>query len=249
MHINHNHIYHGTNLFSAKLIDQHGVWIYAQREATDFGRGYYLTDNLEQAMDWAQVRSLTPQISRSTLSMIGLSMKEFQHHPDTKVPALLQYRILPSELMKLNGLVFPLPSHPQWPAASKVWHSFVTLNRKGINLHSFDYVFGPVSKNKVSSTGKLDVFPDKNQLSLHTESSLQCLADMKIFTLINPPVEKEFLEISSPLAAYYKFIKDRLTNKSRISPVFSFPSEAVLEEPPSYWADLLNVTGFFRFPF
>ncbi len=239
MHFHENLVYHGTNLFSAKLIEQHGVWIYAQREATDFGRGYYLTDNLEQAVDWAKVRSLTPQISRSTLSMIGCTKKEFLHHPDTKVPALLQYRIHPSELIKLNGLIFPLPSHPDWQVASKVWHSFVTLNRKGGNLHSFDYVFGPVSKNKISPNGMIDYFPEKNQLSLHTASSLQSLMDIKIFT-VGFPEEKESIEISPPLSAYYKFIKNRLLQKSRISPLLSFPSQSVLEEPPSYWADLLN---------
>jgi hypothetical protein len=239
MQFNHNLVYHGTNLFSAKLIEQHGVWKYVQREATDFGRGFYLTDNLEQAMDWAHVRSLTPQISKSTLSMIGLSKKGFQNHPDTKVPAVLQYQILPLELTKMNGLIFPLPSDPDWPAAYKVWQSFVRLNRTGVSLHSFDFVYGPVSKNKVDQNGGIEFFRKKNQLSLHTAISLQCIEDLKIYTVMKPKKEDN-TPPTSTLAAYYEIIKNRLTQKSRISSVLSFPSQAILEEPPSYWADLLN---------
>lgn len=39
-------VYHGTNLFSAKVIRRYGVWLSVQRPLTDFGRGFYVTFHL-----------------------------------------------------------------------------------------------------------------------------------------------------------------------------------------------------------
>ena len=46
-------VYHGTNLFSAKVIQYNGVMLNAQRDLTDFGKGFYVTPNLEQAKKWS----------------------------------------------------------------------------------------------------------------------------------------------------------------------------------------------------
>lgn len=46
-------VYHGTNLFSANIIQQHGIWLSIQRRLTDFGKRFYVTFNFKQARNWA----------------------------------------------------------------------------------------------------------------------------------------------------------------------------------------------------
>src|SRR5690606_1477189 len=103
-------VYHGTNLFSARLIRKYGILLHAQRELTDFGIGFYVTPNRKQAIEWAYVKAKNPQVHPMMLNLVGLNKHEFLQHPDTKTPAFLTFTVDWSCLFSLNGLIFPMRS-------------------------------------------------------------------------------------------------------------------------------------------
>ena len=95
-------VFHGTNLYFAKLIKKYGVMLKAQRELTDFGKGFYVTTNKKQAIEWAQVKSKNSQMNPDFLKQ--LSIKD---HPAKKIPVLITFNLDFNRLIKLNGVIFP----------------------------------------------------------------------------------------------------------------------------------------------
>lgn len=82
-------VYHGTNLFSANLIRYYGILLHAQRELTDFGRGFYVTPNRKQAIEWAYVKAKNPQVHPDMLDLLGFNKHDYLQHPDTKNSCLI----------------------------------------------------------------------------------------------------------------------------------------------------------------
>src|SRR5213595_2840083 len=107
-------VYHGTNLFSAKVILYNGIMLNAQRELTDFGKGFYVTPNLKQAKEWSHVKAKNPQVNPTILVSLNLNKNQYLSHPETKIPALLAYSIDIYSLILLNGLIFPMPNESSW---------------------------------------------------------------------------------------------------------------------------------------
>ncbi|NUK29220.1 DUF3990 domain-containing protein [Parageobacillus sp. VR-IP] len=172
-------VYHGTNLFAAKIIRDIGIRLDAQRDLTDFGKGFYVTLNLQQAKSWAQIRAMHPQISPEILDQLNISKSQYFNHPDTKIPAYLAYELNLKELRQLKGKEFPLPHEPEWPHHQRSWERFVKECRAG-KKHHYDYVYGPVGGSHLTDPDKIKVSYTKDQLSLNSMKATRCLSKLKI---------------------------------------------------------------------
>lgn len=107
-------VYHGTTLFAAKLIQQNGIWLEAQRLRTDFGQGFYVTFSREQAKAWSYFRARNKQLSPHILNLLNLTESDYLNHPDTKIPAYLAFTVDIHALQRLHGRIFPLPHDEKW---------------------------------------------------------------------------------------------------------------------------------------
>jgi hypothetical protein len=106
-------LYHGSNMLVEK------PEINAGRRALDFGVGFYLTSNRDQAVRWAQVVALRRQQGFATLNCFDVDE---------------------SKLGLLKVLEFDGPNSD--------WLDFIVSNRKGTSeLSSFDLVIGPVAND------------------------------------------------------------------------------------------------------
>ncbi|OLO37061.1 hypothetical protein BTR23_14090 [Alkalihalophilus pseudofirmus] len=180
--LGHGTVYHGTNLFAATLIQRYGIWLNVQRNHTDFGRGFYVTLNKKQAVQWAKVRAEIPPVNKKLLKLLKISEEFYKQHPFTKIPALLMFKMDYNRLQQLNGFIFPLPHHPNWPFYKDVYTHFVYKCRHG-NPHNYDFVYGPVGKPHQTLWSTITFSKKKDQLSLNTLVSISMLKDMKIFIL------------------------------------------------------------------
>lgn len=172
--------YHGTINTHAKSISD-GIKLEFCNSQVDFGKGFYLTTNKEQALKWAT--------------------KKAKIHNDTEIgsqnfviPALVVCDIDVDLLNSLSGLIFKEENNH--------WARFVLANRT-INCTkyiphnrdmTYDYVYGPLADgNRLSllvaraeKTGEIDEFlqkilwskgrfPQQNQLSIHTERAIDLI--------------------------------------------------------------------------
>jgi Protein of unknown function (DUF3990) len=176
-------VFHGTNLFAAGLVQQYGVSLEAQRLLTDFGKGLYLTFNFKQAGRWASVRARNLQVSAELLKKLGIGKKEYLHHPAARIPAVISWDIDLEKLSQLNGRIFPFPDQPSWKKEKANWEAFVLKCRHG-QPHSYDFVYGPVAGGHFEHEEKLTVSKKKDQLSLHCDSAIQCLSNVKIIPVL-----------------------------------------------------------------
>ena len=109
-------LYHGSNI----LIDK--IDLRKSKPNKDFGRGFYLSDNEEQALEMAKFKTLT--LGGEPL----ISVFEFDENIITnntlKVKVFLDY--------------------------SEEWADFVFANREGLdNVEEYDIVYGPIANDTV----------------------------------------------------------------------------------------------------
>jgi hypothetical protein len=143
----HLTLYHGTDLPSAQSVVT-GIQVGLGRARTDFGKGFYATSWLNQAVYWAN--QIASRKSRRT---------------GTPVPAaVIQFEIARNVLANFETLVFTSET-----ANDDFW-DFVEHNRTGHIPHrppaggNYEVVFGPVSV----WPQKL-VIKDCDQISFHTD--------------------------------------------------------------------------------
>ena len=149
-------LYHGSTVAVRKPSLRPG------RPNADFGKGFYTTGNLEQAVRWANIK----REREGTLRAI-VSVYEFDE-------SLLEQSDL--NIRRFTG-------------ADESWLYFVADCRKS-RKHSFDIVQGPVANDKVFTTvnlfesGVLDAqaailqlraYKTYDQLSFHTEKVIRAL--------------------------------------------------------------------------
>ncbi|WP_221565351.1 DUF3990 domain-containing protein [Alkalihalobacillus sp. TS-13] len=108
-------VYYGTTLFAANIIKSYGIWIDIQSRLTDFGKGFYVTFNNYQALKWARVKAHQVQIPHHVLERLGITVKEYIHHPYSRIPAIMKFQIDTNLLKSLSGIIFPSTNHPLWP--------------------------------------------------------------------------------------------------------------------------------------
>ena len=157
-------LYHGSTMVVRKPNVKRG------RKRTDFGQGFYLTTNFEQARRWALLKQ---QREISTKAVV--SVFEF----DETILNNSSYNVL-----TYNG-------------PTEEWLNFVVKNRKTGTAHNYDYVMGPVANDQLYATiamyerGSLTVEAAIvqlkshvlfNQLSCHTDKAV---ANIKFLETIN----------------------------------------------------------------
>ena len=110
-------LYHGTNC-SFDVID-----LEKSKPNKDFGRGFYLSADYNQALDMARI-------------------KVNQMHCGE--PVVLKFEIKDEAMMNLNVL--------QFDDYSKEWAKFILANRNNLSnkpVHDYDVVIGPIANDKV----------------------------------------------------------------------------------------------------
>ncbi len=111
-------LYHGTN------VDFSDISLEKSQTGKDFGCGFYLSADREQAMKQAQYRSM----------LMGGS------------PVVLEYEFNDSALDNC-GL-----QYKHFDAYTKDWAEFIFANRMNCsrtNIHDYDIVYGPIANDKV----------------------------------------------------------------------------------------------------
>ena len=157
-------LYHGSTMVVRKPNVKRG------RKRTDFGQGFYLTTDFEQARRWALLKQ---QREISTKAVV--SVFEF----DETILNNPSYNVL-----TYNG-------------PTEEWLNFVVKNRKTGTAHNYDYVMGSVANDQLYATiamyerGALTVEAAIvqlkshvlfNQLSCHTDKAV---ANIKFLETIN----------------------------------------------------------------
>lgn len=171
--------YHGTISSFADSIAAE-IDLGAGRPFTDFGQGFYMTNNRNQAVEWAKRK-----------------YKDYAaQHPDAELtPALVKLILDTERLAGLGGLVFLDPDDR--------WADFVYNCRKagkdGILDHRYSYVCGALADGKIGQLlnrallGKITrqqfhhgirpVSRQQNQLSLHTVEAIGCIRSREVETI------------------------------------------------------------------
>ena len=138
------------------------------RQNADFGKGFYTTSNIEQAIRWANIKKERENSNRAVVSLY-----EFDES------------LLNNAEWNIRHFV----------GADEPWLYFVTDCRKGIS-HDYDLVLGPVANDKVFTTvnlfesGVLDAqaailqlkaYKTYDQVFFHTERSIRELKFLEAF--------------------------------------------------------------------
>ncbi|MFT4413898.1 DUF3990 domain-containing protein [Fredinandcohnia humi] len=184
-----NIVYHGTiSEYFNSLID--GIDISRSNDKTDFGKGFYVTLNFNQAMKFASVKS-----EAYNNQVREIKQKNPQAEIAFAVPLVFAYHLNTTQLLKLNGEYFT--------QISDNWAEFIYNNRIGYNKvksdyhnldQKFDFVYGDVADTNLFPTirkyslglisweeFKKGIQPYRftkvkyNQLSLHTPEAIECL--------------------------------------------------------------------------
>lgn len=110
-------LYHGTN------VAFNNISLLKSKPNKDFGRGFYLSPNYEQALEMAQIK--TEQLQEGTLIVMTFEIDE-------------------KEMEKLQILRFD--------EYNEDWAKFILANRNNSTkktIHQYDIVIGPIADDKV----------------------------------------------------------------------------------------------------
>ncbi|MHB1628563.1 MAG: DUF3990 domain-containing protein [Bacilli bacterium] len=172
-------LYHGTTLFFADVLRGNGVWLSVQRRSTDFGQGFYLTQDYSQAGKWACFRIAygIPAPHPSFLYKLGITWEQYQRDKRTIQPVIMQYTLNVVELRSTAfGVEFPLPKETNWNGRQMEARALIHKCRRQ-NSHTYDYVYGPVADgNAYGMPEEIQFHRTFDQLSLNTEQVLDRLS-------------------------------------------------------------------------
>lgn len=234
-------VYHGTNLFAATLIKHYGVSLEAQRIFTDFGRGFYVTFNLKQAVRWAKVRANSPQVSAKLLEKLRVNPADYLNHPSVHIPVVAAWDIDLQRILRLKGKISPFPNNPNWESSKSSWEDFVLKCRNGI-AHKYDFVYGPIAGGHFKNEKKIRVSKTKDQLSLNTYQAISFLENLRIYINFNdnirnhndvPFLREEIVKAVTVITGLDKEYANRLLADSWVSFIHQ---DILISESPYYWA-------------
>lgn len=163
-------LYHGCDDISAASImtpqppNQHGIQLAYCQALTDFGRGFYTTTNLHQAINWANMRC-----------------RLLQRALPLRLATVLRVEVDRNLLARLQMLCFVTER-----SNSDYW-DLVHHCRQGLGGHllagqdNYDVVFGPVSLWPQTL-----VIKDCDQIGFHTSTGLAVLPTPTIVAQGNP---------------------------------------------------------------
>lgn len=143
------YLYHGSHL------EVKNPKILISARTGDFGTGFYLTSNPDQARRWAQIRAKQEEVDAGTVTI---------------------YEV-PDSLLKNPELQIKM-----FAKADDKWLDFVMSNRKDPDfLHHFDLVVGPVANDRVYAC--LNAFEDgfMNRETVIANLKTYVLADQFLF--------------------------------------------------------------------
>ncbi len=153
-------LYHGSTVAVRKPSLRPG------RQNADFGKGFYTTSNLEQAVRWAHIKKEREDADRAVVSVYEFD-ETLLDNPDLNIR--------------------------RFTGADEAWLLFVTDCRKS-RKHDFDLVQGPVANDKVFTTVnlfesgvlsaeaailQLKAYKTYDQLSFHTARVIGALRFME----------------------------------------------------------------------
>ena len=158
------HLYHG----STDIIKD--PRILEQQRLLDFGKGFYLTSNKEQAERWALI-------------------KKKRNHGESE--AIVTVFLIANDLSLNSGLKIK-----RFETANEEWLDFVLFNRSNDTSHGYDVVTGPVANDTLYQTltlfeagiltkeetiNRLKVHRLFDQISLHTHEALACIRFIDVY--------------------------------------------------------------------
>ena len=108
-------LYHGSNV----AIDH--IELEKSKPFKDFGQGFYLSENEEQALDMAQLKALTFG-GKAFVSKFEFDTS-LMHNSDLRIKIFKEY--------------------------SEEWADFIFANREGTDVEHYDIVYGPIANDKV----------------------------------------------------------------------------------------------------
>lgn len=112
------------NLYHGTYTDFTQIDLSLSQKGKDFGKGFYLSDNYDQAYNMAVFKSI-----------------QFNGNP-----IVLQYEF--DESLLYDGEL----SFSKYEEYSREWAEFVLKNRvnmSDVNIHTYDVVYGPIANDKV----------------------------------------------------------------------------------------------------
>ena len=108
-------LYHGSNVAIEK------IELEKSKPYKDFGKGFYLSENEEQAMEMARFKSLIfggePTITKFDFDLVVM------HNTNLRVKTFEGY--------------------------SEEWADFVFANRENVDAEQYDIVYGPIANDKI----------------------------------------------------------------------------------------------------
>lgn len=165
--------YHGTVDIKGLMIRNDGIDLSVPIPGTDFGQGFYLTNNQKQVEEWAQKKAIDANAKNSWINAR---------------PVVLKYRADTNKLNALDGKIFENPSLE--------WGQFIFENRMYAKMYydlSYDYAIGPVADGfmrtlmnmlkadqitmkefikNITPSGDMSTY---NQISFHSIDAIDCL--------------------------------------------------------------------------
>lgn len=174
--------YHGTVDIKGLIIRNNGIDLSVPFPGSDFGQGFYLTNNRNQVDEWARAKAEDANDRNSGF---------------TARPVVLRYEINLEKMKQLDGRIFSAPTLE--------WSQFIIENRvqsKPYYELGYDFAIGPVAdglmrslmtlyrKKKITDTEFMDKIKPLGQMKTYTQLSVHSLKAVKCLTL----KEVEYLE-------------------------------------------------------
>lgn len=143
-------LYHGTSRQSADAITANGIDVTRGDWDSDFGRGFYLTNQLNQAISWAE-----------------------KGHGDDA--AILHYRVPKSVLRAMNGKTFPGANAEYIRLVYKA-----RSQRGPPLVHNYDYVEGPLMLHPEDFLAGRQFLTGGHQISFHQQDTASELDEYRV---------------------------------------------------------------------
>jgi hypothetical protein len=148
-------LYHGTLMSHARDISANGVNLRKCKSRGDFSQGFYTTSSRAQAVAFANRK---------------FENTRFGDRATHEAAAVLSWTVERVSLGRLENLTFVRGRHNDefWQFVNHCWELPVGHKAGG---GFYDVVYGPLNLNRL----RHHILPDSDQISFHTQPSLQIL--------------------------------------------------------------------------
>jgi hypothetical protein len=167
-------LYHGTIDLYSDIISENGIKIFPRNKGgVDFGPGFYLTTNFDQAKEWAKRRTAKPIANKQILELASMTVRDFLGMKEQFKPVVLKYEIKSIN----NWLKF---NHNKYEVDDKDWKEFVWIMRQvdsPLEHFNFHWIYGPVADGGLLSADYKDIkaYSNKDQLAVLTNEAAKYL--------------------------------------------------------------------------